>query len=1415
MGLCQRFPALGVLVTTVGVGAAALAAGAATSVKRQGELWLLENARLRVTVDAHVGGLTVLDKASGQQWRQPAAGVSRRPQVSFRRAAVSPKIDGDLAEWRGQPVARLTFRMTADAKKVDSDGDCSTEVWCAWDDAGLYLAARVRDDDLRFGQPGLERWWERDSMELWVGSRQVGLNLSPRGSQARSARARLDGGRIALRPDANGYSVEAALPWKLFPAVRKPAPGTRFAFAAGVNDADATGSREGQLYFPATWAHSRPSTFAEATLADEQGQAPARAPRGEAKFRNVREVAGPRRGIAFEADFGATRGKPNTLSVTLTVPDDASDLFVEADMARRDAEVGSFPSLEPFLLGSPGGVLVVADYCNGHAYPLDLKPFPRGGFSASRLDMPWIGVCDLAKGQGYAIIIETSDDASVHCRTHTVGDRKVVAPQVQWNPCKRKFAYPRRLVYHFAPGGGYVALAKRYRAYAREHGLLVTFAEKLKKNPNIRRLFGAPDVWGDASLSFARQAKAAGVDKMLIHGRSSPKDMKAINELGYLTSEYDNYTDILPLEPGKTISSNRDHLPASAVLNADGKRKTAWLTFDKKMQYMKRCPALWARTAKVVVPKLIETHPFIGRFIDVTTAEDLYECYDPKHPLSRGEKRECGPALLSYVRSQGLVMGGEHGIWWAVPHLDYIEGMMSGGFYSWPAGHLKHPKSKDEEFASPWGHKYGKWAGYAKYGIGHEYRVPLWELVFHDCIVSTWYWGDASDWLLEAAPEVTPKKDAFNVLYGTIPLMWANRAGSWQAGAGEIFLRTYRNTCKLHEVVAGTEMLSHEFVTPDRAVQRTRFSDGTEVVVNFGTKPYAAKLAGRSRLLPQNGFAVKGPRIEQSLALVNGRPVTSIRTADYLFTDASGVELTVRRIGDEQLRIHVGAGKKAADLWPRVLAPKWDMASTRLFVLDAKGQRTAGLGLRPRGDGFEFGPFTKPTVIEALWGAQAALPDLRFDAAGLAVSPDRPKQGQAIELTVTVRNDGGAAAQGAEIAFYADACDPARKLAGLTLSLKPGARDVVRVKTDTSRLDGLRRIIAAVNPERKLKELCELNNQTSRRIEVAPDYSRWPHRRKLVVKAGKIERDSEPVVMPLDLPKVDPASVRVVECGDAGDLKAQAPAQFDAAKTGRGELCFLLTGRTPAGATRRFALLWADAPAAGKPSGFLAPPQCLWDSASATIRAETYQARLDNGMIAGLAAVRNGAAGKPFVSKLMLSSKETGWSDEPGTVERLEVLHAGPVRVAIVVRKALQAGVVYEKTYTFYPRRFDLAVSVNKPAGGLYSRAYYLRTGQYADDKGLRATVDGRGDDEGIYGKNQKPKWHAVYAGDWAHSCIALSRLDGIAYWDSGSWGGIGLTTGATKGVRMSYVIHPGAKDAGFAAHDHRRLTSPPAVSME
>ena len=1137
----------------------------------------------------------------------------------------------------------------------------------------------------------------------------------------------------------------------------------------------------------------------------------ARKPGGEPRYRNVKAAGDT---LSFEADFGATDKRPNTVRVTLRLTGGEGDLAVEADRTDRSAPLKPFVFLDPLVTDCANAALVVADYSNGHLYPANTNKPERAYFSLSRMDMPWIGVCDLARGTGYMIIVETSDDGSLACPAFKVAGRDFAAPEIHWGPSKGAFAYPRKLIYHFAPRGSYVALAKRYRAYAAQHGLLVPFAEKVKKNPNITRLFGAPDVWGDGSLRFAREAKAAGVDKMLIHGRASPEDMKAINALGYLTSEYDNYTDVLPLDDKHpAIDSSHDRIPENVVLKSDNQRMTAWITFDKKVQYMKRCPALWVATAKQVVPKLLVTQPFLGRFVDVTTAEDLYECYDPIHPLTRGQKRQCGVDLLAFMRSQNLVVGGEHGIWWGAPQQDYIEGMMSGGYVSWPSGHLIHPKTKDEPFTGPWGGQYGPWANYAKWGIGHETRVPLWELVFHDCVVSTWYWGDASDFLLQAAPEITPKKDAFNILYGTIPLLWANKEGSWP-NHRDVFLRTYRNTCKLHEVIAGTELLSHEWLTPDRAVQRTRFSDGTEAVVNFGETPYDATVGGETYRIPQNGWAVKGPKIEQSLALENGRAVTTIRAPGYYFSDASGTELTLRAASDRREYIQLGASQQPAVLPFASFAPGWDASTTRIYRLGANGERALPLATKRNGDAFQIGPFAEMTALEAICGAQAALPDLTVSTLSVKLT------GGPI-ITAEVLNVGGAKADDVEVACYADHVQPDRKLASRRITLRAAGESglfgkdhrKVTFKLDPVRIDGRRTLIVAVNADGQVKELCAANNRASLVVNVSADYAaHWQHSRVLAVEAGTWVREDEPVALASDLPaNADPTSVRVVERNADGKLASPVPAQLDTF-AGTSELSFLLTGKTPAGAVRTFTVFWNDRAPDGNPGCALPPCSALWNSNESVAEGETYRVRLDNGLLADLAAKVGGQAGAPFISKLMVSSKETGWSEEPGTVERCEVLTSGPVRTVIAVRKALNADYTYEKTYAFYPRRIDVTASINKPLP-LLSRAYYVQPGQFADNAGIRARIDGQGEDEGVSGKTRNPLWYAVYAKDWAHACIALSPMPGLGYWDAGNvWGGIGFNAGSRDNVRMSYVIHPGATDASFAEADYRQLTTPPAV---
>jgi len=139
----------------------------------------------------------------------------------------------------------------------------------------------------------------------------------------------------------------------------------------------------------------------------------------------------------------------------------------------------------------------------------------------------------------------------------------------------------------------------------------------------------------------------------------------------------------------------------------------------------------------------------------------------------------------------------------------------------------------------------------AKFQLGHDYRLPLWELVYHDCVVAQWYWGDYNNKL----PALWDKRDLFNLLYGTGTMFMFDRK-LWEQEKAR-FVQSYKNTCPYIRQVGYQEMTDHRFLTPDRTVQQTAFANGVTFTVNFGNKPF--RLADGAEV-PAMGFKVSGAR---------------------------------------------------------------------------------------------------------------------------------------------------------------------------------------------------------------------------------------------------------------------------------------------------------------------------------------------------------------------------------------------------------------------------------------------------------------------------------------------------------------------------------------------------------------------------
>jgi hypothetical protein len=485
----------------------------------------------------------------------------------------------------------------------------------------------------------------------------------------------------------------------------------------------------------------------------------------------------------------------------------------------------------PHPFATEPGTYLVVPMNEGISYPIEDKTINTRrliAYGGHGICMAFWGVTD---GEaGLMAIIETPDDASIRIRR--LDRRLCIAPE--WDSQKRRFGYTRKLRYVFFDKGGHVAMCKRYRRHAKQTGKLKTLEQKRRENPNVDLLIGAVNIWcwDRDALPLVREAKSLGIERILWSRRQSPGVIEAMNEMdGVLTSRYDIYQDLMDpqivkdklrgLHPDWTQGA----WPDDIMLDDKGEPRKGWRVKGKDGR-MYPCAVLCDRQAPKYaaerVPAEVKTHPYRSRFIDTTTASSWRECYHPEHPMTRGESRHGKMELLRFMSEKmNLVTGSETGHDAAVPYVHYFEGMLSLGPYRVPDAGRNMGKILDEVPERV-----------AKFQVGHKYRLPLWELVYHDCVVAQWYWGDYNNKL----PALWDKRDLFNILYGTPPMFMFNRQ-VWKQNKDR-FAQSYKKVCPTVRAVGYAEMTDHRFLTPDRNVQQTTFANGVTITVNFGDKPY-------------------------------------------------------------------------------------------------------------------------------------------------------------------------------------------------------------------------------------------------------------------------------------------------------------------------------------------------------------------------------------------------------------------------------------------------------------------------------------------------------------------------------------------------------------------------------------------------
>lgn len=447
--------------------------------------------------------------------------------------------------------------------------------------------------------------------------------------------------------------------------------------------------------------------------------------------------------------------------------------------------------------------------------------------------MPWWG--QIEDANGYMAIVETAWDAG-YLLLHPEGGPTSI--NAVWHSSLGKLGYSRMMRISFYENCDHNLLCKKYRNYVKQKGLLVTIDQKEIRNKNITRLIGSPVIHtgiynhikaesqyydnenpenNDTFVGFMDRAqqlerlKSLGVEKAYIHLDGWGKmgydnmhpdvlppcekagghaDMKKLahtcKDLDYLLAIHDQYRDYY--EDGDTFDEN------NAICDIDGKihYETIWaggkqtaLCTQLSLNYLKRN----FEKLKSYEIKLD------GTYLDVFAVIALDQCFHTEHMMTRKQCMEKRIECFDYLISEEMLSSSEEPVEWAVPHMDIVH-------------HAPHAQLQLGE-------------GYAR-GI----PVPLFNLVYHDCLIIPWTltkggWG-------------IPEGESgylYALLNAGVPYL--------NIDAEKEEIEKVKSICQLHRKVAKQEMVRHEFVDSNFKKQRTCFADGTIVEINLDDDTYS------------------------------------------------------------------------------------------------------------------------------------------------------------------------------------------------------------------------------------------------------------------------------------------------------------------------------------------------------------------------------------------------------------------------------------------------------------------------------------------------------------------------------------------------------------------------------------------------
>jgi hypothetical protein len=520
------------------------------------------------------------------------------------------------------------------------------------------------------------------------------------------------------------------------------------------------------------------------------------------------------KGFKFTA-FGFDKYPGFKISYTLLLKDRALDISLDPIRFPADKQSlsVSFPlnfgaaqaGEEGYLVNSYGNY----DAREGRMFPfgMDVDRYKDSGGLDIRGEstLPFFGIVR----QGHPCVAIITDFPAVDYEFKTLirqncnGFKHLYATTPIWSYEADRVNEPRHITYQFLEKGGYVEIAKAYRQFLVSTGRYVTLKERVKQRPICNLNVNASSFWGAYSLKempdFMAKLKEAGVEKAVLHVAnrndfvggwkrwpegmttlsSTAEEFKHVSEVarktGYGFSPVDEYTPL--------ADRGSDYDASLRAMRRDG----SYHSFEKENTFF-LCESLKLRFAQRDLPRVKEVTGECPYLLDCEGCT-MYECFDPRHPLTSRQQIFARREVLTYIRNtMGCVVSEGSPIDWLTDIIDVGHGH-SIGFPYW--------ESKPGVF------------------------IPLWSLVYAGAVIDLFNNQPvAEDGMLYAA--LYGLNARFNAYtFGKTELEWHKRiSDAWPR----------RNFY---------ELTDHTFLTP--LVQKSQFKENSmivDVIANFGDTEY-------------------------------------------------------------------------------------------------------------------------------------------------------------------------------------------------------------------------------------------------------------------------------------------------------------------------------------------------------------------------------------------------------------------------------------------------------------------------------------------------------------------------------------------------------------------------------------------------